>query len=153
MSTQTNLITDHTTAATTELVEAFVRTCMCSNPTRPAADFTSDPKTLAIQSGVRTAFPDIEFEVTWRAVEGTRAAFGGRMRGTHLGDWRGIPATGRSIDVMGVVSFVCNEGRIIDMSSVNDSFEMAVQLGIAEQLGPKACELAHPYAHSPESLD
>jgi predicted ester cyclase len=141
MTNHTTAIGDPITAATTKLVQAFVRSCMCSTPTRPVTDFTSDPKTLAMHAGVRAAFPDAAFELAWCVVEGNRAALGGRMRGTHLGVWRGIPATGRSIDVMATITLVCEGGRIVDMSSVNDSFELAVQLGIVDQLGPKACQL------------
>jgi predicted ester cyclase len=149
MTNHTSAITDPTTAATAKLVEAFVQSCMCSTPTRPTTDFTSDPKTLAMHAGVRAAFPDADFELAWCVVEGNRAALGGHMRGTHLGEWRAVRATGRRIDVLATITFVCEDGRILDMSSVNDSFELAVQLGIVDQLGPKACQLdARPGAES-----
>jgi predicted ester cyclase len=141
MTNHTTAISDPITASTMKLVQAFVRSCMCSTPTRPVTDFTSDPKTLAMHAGVLSAFPDAAFELAWCVVEGNRAALGGRMRGTHLGTWRDVPATGRSIDVLATITLVCEGGGIVEMSSVSDSFEMAVQLGIVDQLGPKACQL------------
>ena len=46
----------------------------------------------------RHAFPDFHFEPTRVSPTNDAVLVEGRFRGTHLGSWRGLPATGRSVD-------------------------------------------------------
>jgi steroid delta-isomerase-like uncharacterized protein len=47
----------------------------------------------------RTAFPDVTFEVDHMLGEGVFVAARARCHGTHQGDWMGVPASGRPVDV------------------------------------------------------
>lgn len=133
--------TPTTATATVELVERFVDRCLDPVDPSAVAGFTSDPKTLAIHAAFAVAFPDGRFRPTWRVVEAHRAVLGGRLTATHLGDFRGIPATRRPIDVLVYVMFDCRGGRIVDLSVMPDTLAIAEQLGLLAPLGPKACEL------------
>jgi predicted ester cyclase len=46
----------------------------------------------------RRAFPDFVFEPTRVSPTTDAVLVEGRFKGTHLGSWRGLPATGRKVD-------------------------------------------------------
>src|SRR5262245_27463375 len=48
---------------------------------------------------IRSAFPDFQQEVIELIAEGDRVAVRSILRGTHQGDFMGVPATGRPVEV------------------------------------------------------
>lgn len=80
---------------------------------------------------MRRAFSDFEYEVPAPpVVEGRRAATTYRVLGTHTGEYQGLPATGRKVDVGGLSMFEVEDGRVRRMWSAIDSLAMASQLGL-----------------------
>jgi SnoaL-like polyketide cyclase len=64
-------------------------------------------------------------------VEGARAAGWAAIRGTHLGEWRGLPATGRQIDVRGMLAVqVSDDHQVEDFWLANDWLSIATQIGV-----------------------
>ena len=53
--------------------------------------------------GLLAAFPDLRITVEDQVAEGDRLAVRYRGEGTHRGEWRGIPATGRRIRYTGIL--------------------------------------------------
>jgi predicted ester cyclase len=77
-----------------------------------------------------TAFPDAHADAEWTVVDSHKAVAWAHITGTHRGEWRGIPPTGRAIDVRGVIALeVDPAGRVIDFWLVNDWLSIATQLG------------------------
>jgi steroid delta-isomerase-like uncharacterized protein len=58
------------------------------------------------------ALPDLEIEVQHRHVTDEAIVLEVLIRGTHLGEWRGLPATGRRVEVplCGVYTFDSDDG-------------------------------------------
>ncbi|HVE26805.1 MAG TPA: ester cyclase [Sporichthya sp.] len=114
----------------------------CLSPVSPGAvdRFSTDPKVRAIYAAAAEAFPDSCFVPAWRVVEGNRAVLGGVVRGTHAGTFRGVPATGRSVEMLAVVMIECRNGTVVDLMVLPDTLAMAEQIGLLDPLGPKACE-------------
>jgi steroid delta-isomerase-like uncharacterized protein len=54
------------------------------------------------------ALPDLEIELVRRHVTDDAVLLEVMIRGTHLGDWRGLPATGRRVEIplCGVYTFL-----------------------------------------------
>ena len=78
-----------------------------------------------------TAFPDVSVDVEWTITEGNRAAGFAAIRGTHRGEWRGLPATGRPIDVRGMLAVeVDPDGAVKDLWVANDWLSIAMQIGV-----------------------
>ncbi len=50
-------------------------------------------------NGLRVAFPDVQITIERMAAEGDLVAIQGKMRGTHLGEFAGIPPTEKEIEV------------------------------------------------------
>ncbi|MBE2224199.1 MAG: ester cyclase [Anaerolineae bacterium] len=86
-------------------------------------------------SALRTAFPDLHFEIHQMLAEDGIVAFRSTMTGTHqgllqLGPGPGVPPTGRSIKVahMHFVKFV--DGRGVDLWHVWDNLGLLQQIGV-----------------------
>ncbi len=80
---------------------------------------------------VRTAFPDWEVTVDEMLGEGDKVVTRWRARGTHRGSFRGIPATGKKIEVTGIAI-----DRVLDGKRVEGWAEWDM-LGLLQQLGGK----------------
>ena len=92
--------------------------------------FEQDPEDLLrIVRGWKEAFPDIRFQVLDVIAEGDLASARVVYRGTHQGAWKGIPATGRKVEVFEMLFFRFAEGRIVEVWEVVDEYALRHQLG------------------------
>jgi steroid delta-isomerase-like uncharacterized protein len=82
---------------------------------------------------MRTAFPDLHFAVEEQITEGDKVATRFEWTGTQRGEFIGIPATGRSVKVWGVVIDRLVEGRIKDTRIIMDMLGLMIQLGVFPQ--------------------
>jgi steroid delta-isomerase-like uncharacterized protein len=96
----------------------------------------------AFNRSFRTAFPDWTSTVEEIVSEGDRVAERWTGRGTHLGDFRGIPPTGRRVEVPGVVFYRMRDGKIAEFRGSFDGLRMLQQLGAL----PPAASAAKPVA-------
>lgn len=76
----------------------------------------------------RTAFPDLEFEIHDLVAEGDAVAIRLTYRGTHLGPWRGLEPTGRTIEVGEMMFFRFEGGALVEMWELDDHATMTAQL-------------------------
>jgi hypothetical protein len=67
----------------------------------------------------------VEDGETFLSEDGSRAAFRGRFVGTHIGEFAGIPATGRPVDVPLAVIYTINDDKI---SGAEIYFQAAVAM-------------------------
>ena len=77
----------------------------------------------------RAAFPDTQVTVDDQIAEGDRVATRYTGRGTHQGDFGGIPATGKQVTVTGISIDRIEGGKIVE------SWNELNQLGMLQQLG------------------
>jgi predicted ester cyclase len=89
----------------------------------------------------RAGFPDWRQEIDELVAEGDTVVARCRCRGTNSGEWLGLPATGRSMEVDEVWFFTVGEGRLDRMWSLEDTWSRLLQLGTA----PQAIEAAREY--------
>ena len=94
----------------------------------PVVGTPEDLKTVA--TAIRTAFPDWHSTVDEMLVEGDRVAERWTGRGTHLGAFQGIPATGKTVAVSGVVFYRIADGRIAEFRGQFDMMALMQQLGV-----------------------
>ena len=87
---------------------------------------------------LRSAFPDIKATIEHLIAEGDEVVLHMTWTGTHLGEFMGIPPTGKSISINVIDILVIAEGRFVEHWGVMDSMAMMQQLGVApapEQAG------------------
>ena len=75
------------------------------------------------------AFPDIHYTINDMVAEGERIATRWTLRGTHLGEFFGIAATGNAVSVEGIHILRFVEGQIVECWEVWDQLSMLRQLG------------------------
>jgi steroid delta-isomerase-like uncharacterized protein len=80
-------------------------------------------------SALRAAFPDVAYTVEDQVAEGDRVASRYRGEGTHRGEWRGVPATGRRFSYTGILIHRFEGGRIAEFWGQADNVGLLQQLG------------------------
>jgi steroid delta-isomerase-like uncharacterized protein len=76
-----------------------------------------------------TGFPDLHWKVLDSVVEGDRVVSISTWTGTHLGDYMGMPATGRRVSVETWTIDHFRDGQMIDSRLIMDAAGMLAQLG------------------------
>jgi predicted ester cyclase len=49
--------------------------------------------------------------------------------GTHTGSYTGIKATGKQVRVPGFASWRCEDGKVVEISTIQDQFALIKQVG------------------------
>lgn len=80
---------------------------------------------------IRTAFPDMQVTVEDMIAEGDRLAVRSTMRGTHEGDFMGIPGSGKKVEVSNYDFVRFENDQAAEHWGVIDSAALMEQLGIA----------------------
>lgn len=78
-----------------------------------------------------TAFPDFRFDVAELHHADEAIIVEGTFRGTHLGPWRGLPATGRVVEFPMLIVFPFEEDRMLGERLFFDLGAALQQLGVA----------------------
>ncbi|WP_020574678.1 ester cyclase [Actinopolymorpha alba] len=77
---------------------------------------------------LRSGFADLRFTIDDLVAEGDRVAVRWTMEATHTGDYFGIPATGRSIDLHAIVIFRVVNGQLTELWPLVDHPSLRRQL-------------------------
>lgn len=75
------------------------------------------------------AFPDIHVASEETIAEGDKIASRNTVTGTHRGEYRGLPATGKTVTYNEIFIFRFAEGRIAEIRGVVDVLAQLRQLG------------------------
>lgn len=79
----------------------------------------------------RESFPDFRMDIVELIAEGDKVVAHFRCSGTHEGEWRGVPATGRRFErVDEIYIFSIQDGRLAGAIAVEDNLSRLRQLGI-----------------------
>ena len=85
--------------------------------------------------GVLTGIPDLHIATDDLIAEGDQVMKRFTARGTHKGEFMGVPATGNKIAVKGMEIFRIADGRIAEIWNVLDSLTLMQQLGVVPTMG------------------
>jgi len=84
--------------------------------------------------GLRAAFPDLRMDVEDLIVDGDKAVARFRFTGTHQGEFMGIPATRRTVDIRGIdIMRFDTAGLACEHWGVTDTMTMMQQLGVVPE--------------------
>ena len=84
----------------------------------------------AFMSALLAAFPDSKFIVDDVIAEGDKVAVRHRLQGTHQAELQGIPATGKQVEIGGIVIFRIENGMVAEAWLNADLMGMMQQLGV-----------------------
>lgn len=83
-----------------------------------------------ILRAMRAGFPDLVFSIDEQISEGDKVASRFEWTGIHQGEFLGIPPTGRSVRVWGMVIDRLEQGRIKETRILMDTMGLMMQLGV-----------------------
>jgi steroid delta-isomerase-like uncharacterized protein len=78
------------------------------------------------------AFQDIKTEQDDLLIDGDRVVMIARVSGTHSGDFMGLPATGRQMEVLMVSLMTVTDGFVVDERRIYDFTGLLVQVGVVK---------------------
>lgn len=84
----------------------------------------------AMMETFRTAFPDLTHETDEILSDGDRVAERFTTRGTHLGEFEGIPPTRKHVEFTGTTIFRIRDGKIAEERTSVDLLALMQQLGV-----------------------
>lgn len=94
--------------------------------------YTNDEKLLEHIEFFEGAFPKYELFVEEMVTEGNKVIVQGRASGVHKGEFSGIPATGRKMDLPFVIRYTIENEMITDMWLIADQMILMEQLGVMQ---------------------
>ena len=102
----------------------------------PGTDFAEHLKDVIVK--MRTAFPDLRFEIHHMLAEGDMVATRSTMTGTHegrfeIGPFREIPPTGRRVEWKHMHFFRWVDGKNTDLWHIMDTPGLMRQLGTSQE--------------------
>ena len=80
---------------------------------------------------MRTGFPDLTVAVERVITQDDLVVGHQKMSGTHLGEFMGAPASGKTFNIEAIDIVRMKDGRIVEHWGVLDAAGMAEQLGFA----------------------
>jgi steroid delta-isomerase-like uncharacterized protein len=84
----------------------------------------------ALLAGYRGAFPDLNMAIDELLVANDSTVLSFTLTGTHRGEMLGIPATGRRINVQGMVRSRFRDGKIAEEWEILDQLSLFEQIGV-----------------------
>jgi len=109
-------------------------TFIAHDSSMPDAKGPAGVKQLAAM--VHASFPDLHFTVEDMVAEGDKVVYRYTVRGTHQGDFMGIPPTGRQFAVTGIHIYRVGDGKFQEEWENWDMLGLMRQLGVLPQPGP-----------------
>lgn len=95
-----------------------------ANPAMPLAGHQ------AFASAFYAGFPDVRHDIEDTIVEGDNVVVRFSLHGTNTGDFMGIPATGKQINIDGIAALKVVDGRVAELVALFDQAGMMQQLGL-----------------------
>jgi steroid delta-isomerase-like uncharacterized protein len=81
-------------------------------------------------TSLKGAFPDLVFEIEDMASDGDQIIVRWTARGTNTGDYFGMPATGKPIEITGMNTWRTRDGKAIEGWVNRDDIGLLQQLGV-----------------------
>jgi steroid delta-isomerase-like uncharacterized protein len=83
---------------------------------------------LKIIGIMRQAFPDVQWSLEETIIEGNTVAARFVLRGTHQGDFLGVPATGKPVQTQAMNIYRFTNGQISEEHGLPDLFGLMMQI-------------------------
>jgi steroid delta-isomerase-like uncharacterized protein len=84
---------------------------------------------LAVIAMMRGGFPDVQWTLEEMVAEGDKVAARFTMRGTHQGNFFGVPPTGKKIEVNAMNFYRFSDGQIVEEHGQPDLLGLMQQIG------------------------
>lgn len=99
------------------------------------ADVIGIDSARAFYSNFLTGFSNIKFTIIDVFGQGEKLVKHWNFQGTHTGDFFGIPATNKTVDLDGATIVLMKNGKIAEEEDFFDNMDMMIQLGLMPEPG------------------
>ena len=82
-----------------------------------------------------TAFPDAQLKIEHQVAEGDHVATRWTFTGTHRGNFRGMPPTGKSITMGAMYFYRIAHNKVVEIRAIVDLLSLLRQLGAVPPVG------------------
>ena len=103
--------------------------------TAPGSSVQGVPELKAMLSEVGAAFPHRDVIIESQIEEGDQLACVFRLVLEHVGEYQGLPPTGKTVDITGVDIFTFSGDRISEIQVYYNAMAIMEQLGVIEGAG------------------
>ena len=114
-------------------IEKFVSSDFVVHGAVPEEDIHGPTGVIEFFSYLRNAFPDLHFTIDDMIAENDRVVTHYTVRGTHKGEFKGIPATGKQIAVKGTDIDRLVDSKVVECWANLDWLSLLQQLGVNGQ--------------------
>ena len=94
--------------------------------------YTTDENLIEHIEFFEGAFPRYEVFIEEIMTEGNKVLLLARLTGSHAGEFNGIPATGKSIDLPFAIRYIIENDKISDHWLIADQMLLMEQLGVMQ---------------------
>lgn len=103
----------------------------------PLSPEPMDPEThIGANRGFKAAVPDLHFTIEDQIAEGDKVVTRWTARGTHKGEFQGLPPTGNAIEFRGINIMRVVDGKNVEEWDAFDTLALMQQLGAVPPAGP-----------------
>ena len=95
----------------------------------PTGDMHGPASIKQFATSLQTGFPDLRSTVEDQVAEGDRVVTRFRARGTHQGEFMGVPASGNQMDISGIIVSRFANGKIVEQWGIPDLLSLMQQIG------------------------
>ena len=100
---------------------------------QPDGDQSRDEHFNHVIPAFAAAFPDMEFIFYDTFAEGDKVASRFEMRGTHKGEFMGVPPTGKRVSMSGIVLERVEDGKVAESWVERDNLGLLQQIGVVPE--------------------
>ena len=111
------------------LVDDLIASNFVDHEGLPGIDTNGPAGFKRLVSAFRAAFPDLKISAEDMIADGDKVAVRAVMRGTHKGEFMGVPATGKKFEIAGIDIIRFAGGKAVEHWGITDNMSMMQQLG------------------------
>jgi steroid delta-isomerase-like uncharacterized protein len=104
----------------------------------PSEDINGPAGAKRYVAALRAAFPDLHITIEDQIAEGDRVVTRWTARGTHAGEFQGIPPTGKRGSMTGIDIDRVADGKVVECWVNSDDLGLLQQLGVIPVPGQRA---------------
>ncbi|KAJ5640110.1 uncharacterized protein N7484_007972 [Penicillium longicatenatum] len=93
------------------------------------------PGYMQVLGMMRSAYPDIQWTLDDTIIEDDRVVAQFTLRGTHEGEFFGVPASGKKIQARAMNIYRFTDGMIVEETGLPDLFGIMLQIGAVNPPG------------------
>lgn len=100
------------------------------NPGLPGGEVHDREKWKSYLDAVHAGFPDYRIRIEAEAMTDDMAMHEVKITGTHQSEFKGLPATGRKVEIHAMGKYLIEDGEIVEIHHFYDTAELQSQLGL-----------------------